>query len=96
MNMKNQNLVQAEELMSFIRAVWDLPRSITGDGVRKTLNEAKRLIPELQLEEVPTGTIAYDWEIPKEWVFRSAQILKSRTMGTVHLTLSFLLNCGII
>jgi aminopeptidase-like protein len=78
MNMKNQYLVQAEGLMSFIRTVWDLPRSITGDGVRKTLNEAKKLIPELQIEEVPTGTIAYDWEIPKEWVFRSAQILDDK------------------
>ena len=58
MNMKNQYLVQAEDLMSFIRTVWNLPRSITGQGVRKTLNEAKKLIPELQIEEVPTGTIA--------------------------------------
>lgn len=42
-------------------------RSITGDGVRQTLQILKRIIPQMDIIEVPSGTQAFDWEVPKEW-----------------------------
>lgn len=48
-------------------------RSITGEGLRQTLNEIGAIIP-LKLHEVPTGTSVLDWTIPKEWNIRDAYI----------------------
>ena len=35
-------------------------RSITGDGVRQTLQILKRTIPQMDIIEVPSGTRAFD------------------------------------
>lgn len=49
-------------------------RSITGKGVRETLARIKEHIP-LEIHEIPSGTKAFDWEVPKEWNIRDAFIL---------------------
>jgi aminopeptidase-like protein len=41
-------------------------RSITGDGVRKTLQIVQSYIP-IEINEIPTATPVFDWEVPKEW-----------------------------
>jgi aminopeptidase-like protein len=48
-------------------------RSITGDGVRETLRIISDVIP-LTIHEVPTGTAAFDWSVPKEWNIRDAYV----------------------
>ena len=49
-------------------------RSITGDGVRQTLKEIKRKIPELKIFEVRSGTNVFDWKIPPEWNVKEAYV----------------------
>jgi len=61
------------ELHDRIRRLYPICRSISGDGVRQTLSMLAEEIP-LTVEEVPTGTPAYDWSVPKEWNIRDAYI----------------------
>jgi len=56
------------------RALWPLPRSISGDGLRDTLRAVAGLNPQLELIEVPSGTPVLDWIVPEEWRVRSAWI----------------------
>lgn len=52
-------------------------RSITGNGVRETLNIIKQHIP-LRVYEVPTGTKVFDWTVPKEWNIKDAYVKNSK------------------
>jgi aminopeptidase-like protein len=60
-------------LHDFARELYPICRSITGDGIRATLKAIGRRIP-LALEEVPSGTTVFDWEVPREWNIRGAYI----------------------
>ncbi|MEH2048016.1 DUF4910 domain-containing protein [Nostoc sp.] len=57
--------------------MYPICRSITGDGLRKTLNIIKQHIP-LNIHDIPTGTQVFDWTIPKEWNIRDAFIKNSQ------------------
>ena len=84
MKIKDYDDLSSDILFRFIESVWSFFRSITGMGVRQTLLKAKELVPQLEILEVPTGTKCWDWEIPQEWVFRSAQV-KSLSDGAIIL-----------
>lgn len=54
--------------------LWPITRSITGPGVRKTLEILKQEIPELCVQSIPSGTKCFDWTIPDEWSITDAFI----------------------
>ncbi|MCA9151618.1 MAG: DUF2172 domain-containing protein, partial [Planctomycetales bacterium] len=56
-----------------LRSLFAIHRSITGDGLRETLNRLRDVI-DLTLIEVPTGTPVLDWQIPQEWRIRDAYV----------------------
>ncbi len=58
---------------AWIARAFPLCRSITGDGVRRTLALAREIAP-LEVREVPSGTPALDWTVPPEWNVREAWI----------------------
>lgn len=54
--------------------LFPIDRSLTGEGVRETLEYFRKILPELAIHEVPTGTKAFDWTIPNEWKVTDAYI----------------------
>lgn len=50
-------------------------RSITGEGLRQTLQHLKKVIPEIEIKGVPSGQKIFDWTIPDEWNPKSAYII---------------------
>jgi aminopeptidase-like protein len=51
---------------SLVDRLWSLPRSITGEGVRRTHDILSEIL-SLDRYEVPSGETAFDWTVPKEW-----------------------------
>ena len=56
-----------EEIYNFASELWPINRSITGKGTRKTLKKIKEHLPDLKIHNIPSGTKAFDWIVPKEW-----------------------------
>jgi len=64
----------ARPLMSLVRELYPILRSITGPGVRETLEVLRRELPRLQVRSVPSGTRVLDWTVPPEWSVREAHL----------------------
>ena len=60
-------------MMDLAAELYPIPRSLTGDGVRATLERINRRLP-LEVHELPTGTPVLDWTVPREWNPREAWI----------------------
>lgn len=63
-----------EEMFQLMKELFPICRSITGNGVRQTLQIIRKHIP-LEIHEVLSGTKVYDWAIPKEWNIYDAYII---------------------
>ncbi len=73
------NVNEGQEMYDFVCKIFPYCRSLTGEGVRQTLNDLREFTtqvgsPELKIFEVPSGTKAFDWTVPREWKIREAYI----------------------
>lgn len=66
-----------QQLERYFDRLWPICRSITGKGLRQSFNILQELVP-FELEEIPTGTKVFDWEIPKEWNIKDAYIISPK------------------
>jgi aminopeptidase-like protein len=61
------------DLHRLLRTLFPITRSITGEGVRETLDIVGRHAP-LAVVEIPSGQPILDWEVPNEWTIKGASI----------------------
>lgn len=61
------------DLERYFDRLWPIMRSITGDGVRKSLDIIEELVP-LTRHEIESGRNVFDWQIPQEWSYIGASI----------------------
>lgn len=66
-----------KRIYQLVTELYPIHRSITGNGLRRTMRKIKKYIP-LKIHEVPTGTRIYDWVVPEEWNIRDAYIKTPR------------------
>lgn len=57
----------------YLKKLFYINRSLTGNGNRKTLKVLSEIIP-IKIKEVSSGTKVYDWKIPDEWNIKDAYI----------------------
>lgn len=58
--------------------LWPINRSLTGPGVRQTLDILRQHLPQLSIQSIPSGTQCFDWTIPDEWSISEAFIEDER------------------
>jgi aminopeptidase-like protein len=64
----------AQNLEHYFDRLWPICRSITGNGLRTSLEILQEIVP-LVKHEIPSGTSVFDWTIPKEWNITDAYIV---------------------
>ena len=62
------------QIETYLKRLWPLNRSITGNAVRATHDILGELL-DLERIEVPTGTKCFDWCVPDEWNVEDAYVL---------------------
>jgi aminopeptidase-like protein len=76
-----------DELHALVSRLFPIGRSITGEGVRRTLAILSDAI-DLAVREVPTGTQVFDWTVPQEWTVRDAYVRAANGKVVVDLAAS--------
>ena len=56
------------------KILFPICRSITGDGIKKTLLIIKKEFRNLKIYQIKSGTKVFDWKIPYEWNISEAYI----------------------
>jgi len=67
-----------KKIYNLAKVLFPINRSITGDGVRETLNILKKVNPLLKIKKIPSGTKIFNWTVPEEWNVKDAWIKDSK------------------
>jgi len=62
-----------QSMYSLAKRLFPICRSITGNGVRKTLSIIQEKIPIIQ-KEIASGTKVFDWTVPDEWNIKDGYV----------------------
>ena len=63
------------EIHKFAQQLWPINRSLTGQGLRETLQKISEHLPGLEIKSILSGTKVFDWTVPKEWHVKEAYII---------------------
>ena len=60
------------------KILFPICRSITGNGIKKTLKIIKNEFPKLKIHHINSGKKMFDWKVPPEWNIRDAFVLDEK------------------
>ena len=63
---------------NWAKHIFPLNRSLTGEGVSKTLVYFEKICSDLKIRNIKSGTKVFDWRIPSEWNVKEAYISNLR------------------
>ena len=72
------------EMYNWLKFLFPIPRSLTGNGVRETLRFLQSIVPSLKIKGVKSGTKVFDWNVPNEWNLEEAYILDAQGKCLIH------------
>ena len=78
MSKKKEKKNIGKKIHELAKRLWPINRSITGEGVRKSLRILKEIFPKLSIVEVKSGKKVFDWTIPQEWNVSEAWVKNSK------------------
>lgn len=64
---------EGRRMLGLVQELYPLCRSLTGPGLRATLNRLAEEAP-LQITEIASGTAVFDWTVPDEWSIDEAYL----------------------
>ena len=67
-------MAEGYSMYALAEELYPICRSITGRGVRDTLDILSKTYP-INIHNVPSGTEVFDWSVPKEWNIYDAYII---------------------
>ena len=73
-----RDMQEGQQMHDLITQLFGFCRSITGNGVRQTLKIIQEHIPDLVIQEAPSGTQCCDWVVPDEWNIDDAYIMDEK------------------
>lgn len=76
-----------KKLEQYFDRLWPVCRSLTGNGNRETLKILSEII-DLEIREVPSGTVCFDWTVPPEWNVREAWVKNSKGEKVIDFSLN--------
>ena len=72
-----KDFVNKKELENLFDELFPIPRSITGDGFKKSLKILGKIV-DLNIIKVKSGSKVLDWTVPNEWNIKSAYLFDSK------------------
>jgi len=57
------------------KILFPINRSITGEGLKKTLKIIQKEFPKIKIKKIQSGTRVFDWKVPEEWNIKDAYVL---------------------
>ncbi len=72
--MKESSSGLGSSMVEWMQVMYPWCRSITGEGLRQTLDFVGEEVEGLDRVRIPTGTACFDWTIPREWNIRDAYV----------------------
>lgn len=68
-------MIDGKKMYSWASEMFPFCRSITGDGVRNTLEYIRKIVPQIKVCAIDSGTKVYDWIVPPEWNIKDAYVM---------------------
>ena len=65
------------------KVLFPICRSLTGEGVKKTLNVIKKEFPALKIKKIKSNTKVFDWSVPPEWNIQDAYVLDKNNLKII-------------